>query len=68
MTPFPSELKPERAFGDPPPDDKAGAFANINRKIQAIEMGATQPLYFHPRIDARRHHDATRKRRGSACV
>jgi Skp family chaperone for outer membrane proteins len=36
------------AFGDPSDHEATGmgAFANINRKLQAIEMGSTSPLYF----------------------
>jgi Skp family chaperone for outer membrane proteins len=44
------------AFGDPSEQEAKGlgAFANINRKLQAIEMGSTAPLYY----DA--NHDLTR--------
>ncbi len=41
------------AFGDPA-DTSAGGmgdFANINRKLQAIEMGSTSPLYYDRTVD-----------------
>jgi len=41
------------AYGDPTEAEAngIGAFANINRKLQAIEMGSTSPLYFDQSVD-----------------
>lgn len=41
------------AFGDPSEQESKamGGFANINRKLQAIEMGSSAPLYFDASVD-----------------
>jgi Skp family chaperone for outer membrane proteins len=41
------------AFGDPTEQEAngMGMFANVNRKLQAIEMGSTSPLFFDPSVD-----------------
>jgi Skp family chaperone for outer membrane proteins len=41
------------AFGDPADAAATGLtdFTNINRKLNAIEMGSTAPLYFDPSVD-----------------
>ncbi len=38
-------------FGDPMQKEMLGLFPNINRKMQAMDLGSTVPLYLHSSVD-----------------
>ena len=38
-------------YGDPVEKELLDQFPNINRKMQAMDLGSTVPLYVHPRVD-----------------